>query len=62
MNTIRNNKGQAMGIVTEFGKIITLRDNRGKVLGTYDPKTNITRDSNGRSLGTGNQLTMLISV
>jgi hypothetical protein len=62
MNAIRNNKGQSVGVMTESGKITTLRDERGRVVGTYDSKTNITRDANGRSIGTGNLLTMLITI
>ena len=50
-----------------IGKIKTLSDGKmeirnpgGKLMGKYDPKSNVTRDSGGRKVGTGNLLTTLL--
>jgi hypothetical protein len=50
------------------GKIKTLsngklegRDANGRLKGTYDPRSNETRDSNGRVVGKGNVLAVLIT-
>jgi hypothetical protein len=37
------------------------RDANGRLKGTYDPKTDQTRDSNGRVVGRGNVLAALIT-
>jgi hypothetical protein len=37
-----------------------LRDSSGRLKGNYDPKTNQTKDSSGRLVGTGNLLTTLL--
>jgi len=37
-----------------------IRDASGRLKGHYDPKSNQTRDSSGRLVGTGNLLTTLL--
>jgi hypothetical protein len=37
-----------------------IRDARGKLLGTFDPKKNETRDAHGKLVGRGNLLSALI--
>ena len=37
------------------------RDANGRLKGTFDPKANETRDSNGRVVGRGNLLAALIT-
>lgn len=37
-----------------------LRDAHGKVKGTYNPKTNETRDERGKLVGNGNLLPMML--
>lgn len=37
-----------------------LRDFNGRILGRYDPKTNMTRDFYGRPVGKGNLLGTLL--
>lgn len=51
-----------------IGKIKTIangrlegRDANGRLKGTYDPKANETRDSNGRVVGKGNLLAAVIT-
>lgn len=40
---------------------IEIRDAKGKSKGKYDPKTDTTRDHQGKSVGKGNLLALLIS-
>lgn len=37
------------------------RDANGRLKGTYDPKTDQTRDSNGRVVGRGNVLAAVVT-
>ena len=56
----RDAKGRMLGIMEDQGDLIVLRDARGRQLGVYDKRMNVTRDSFGRMVGTGNLLTMLL--
>ena len=56
----RDAKGRMLGIMEDQGGIIVIRDARGRQLGNYDKRMNVTRDSFGRMVGTGNLLTMLL--
>ena len=47
-------------IVTESGGKQMARDARYDRVGEYDPKSDLTRDSHYRIIGTGNQLSALI--
>ena len=47
-------------ISTDSRGNMTIKDQLGVVLGTYDPKTNITRNFYGQVIGSGNLLTSLI--
>lgn len=47
-------------IVTESGGKQIARDARYNRVGEYDPKSDLTRDSHYRIIGTGNQLSALI--
>lgn len=58
---LRDNRGITIGrISTDRNGVQTIRDARGMKKGTYDPKTNKTRDDRGMSVGTGNLLTTLL--
>lgn len=62
INYLRDSKGRVNGIIEESvdgGQII--RSSYGKYLGTYDKRTDITRDAYGRYFGKGNLLTMLLA-
>lgn len=58
---LRDPSGRLLGRLRRCpdGKI-ELRTSLGKLLGTYDPRTNKTRDSLGRLVGRGNLLTSLL--
>lgn len=58
---LRDYQGKIIGRieVSPNGKK-TLIDFYGKILGTYDPKTNITKDFYGYIVGRGDCLTMLL--
>lgn len=59
--TLRDNLGFIIATITTNGKgIQTIKDPLGKILGTYDPKTNTTKNYLGQIIGTGNLLTSLI--
>ena len=59
--TLRDNLGFILATITTNSKgIQTIKDPLGKILGTYDPKTNTTRIFLGQVIGTGNLLTTLI--
>lgn len=59
--TLKNNLGVILATITTDSKgIETIKDPLGVVLGTYDPKTNTTRNFLGQIVGTGNLLATLI--
>ena len=58
---LRDRNGRKIGEIREIrGGKLEIRDNNGRKLGTYDPREDKTRDSNGRSIGYGNLLTTLL--
>ena len=59
---LRDKNGKHLGTIKKVsdGKY-ELRDASGKHLGTYYLKEDITRDAQGRKVGTGNLLTSLLS-
>ncbi|MEC7567060.1 MAG: hypothetical protein VX738_15370 [Planctomycetota bacterium] len=58
---IRNAKGQLIGTITDTaGGQQAARDAQGKYQGSYDPRSNVTRNAAGRVVGTGNLLASLI--
>lgn len=59
---LRDSNGRPIGTITTVanGKQEG-RDANGRLKGSYDPKTNHTRDSNGRVVGKGNMLAALVT-
>jgi len=58
---LRNQQGQTIAkIDTDSRGVMTIKTFTGKILGTYDPKSNITRNYLGQLIGTGNLLATLI--
>ena len=57
---LRDRSGRLLGKVREIGNKFELRDASGRLKGTYDPRSNETRDSNKRLVGKGNMLTNLL--
>ena len=58
---LRDSSGRLIGKIeiNSDGKQ-ELRDSSGCLKGNYDPKSNQTRDTSGRLVGTGNLLTTLL--
>ncbi len=57
---LRDNRGRLIGRIKETAGKQEIRNAQGKLLGRYDPKSNITRDAAGRRVGKGNLLTTLL--
>ncbi len=58
---LRSRSGHRIGTIeTDAKGVQTLRDPSGRKLGTYDPRTNKTREVSGHLVGTGNLLMTLI--
>ena len=54
---LKDSMGHTIGkISTASNGVQTIKDPRGSTKGTYDPKTNITKDVGGHRVGTGNLL------
>lgn len=54
---LRDRNGNIVGRVEESNGKIVGRDANGNYSGSYDPKSNTTRDVNGNIAGYGNQIT-----
>lgn len=59
---LRDRGGKLLGRIKQVGNgRFEGRDAGGRLKGTYDPKTNETRDPGGRLVGKGNMLSTLIT-
>ena len=59
---LRDEKGRTIGTIASTANgVLALRNAKGQSLGTYDPERNVTIDSKGRAIGTGNLLTTLLN-
>jgi hypothetical protein len=61
VQVLRDRRGQQIGTIRYLsnGKL-EVHDLTGRVRGTFDPKTNETRDSSGRLVSRGKRLSMLV--
>jgi len=61
-NVLRDRRGRQIGTIKQLsnGKM-EAHDVTGRVKGTFNPKTNETRDSSGRLVGRGNRLSILVT-
>lgn len=60
---LRDRGGRLLGTIRAMnGGRLEARDAGAGLKGTYDPKTNETRDARGQLVGTGNQLALLITL
>ena len=60
--TLRNSRGEVIGsIMTQSSGRQVFRSKSGKLLGSYEPQSNFTRDYTGRVVGIGNVLTYLVN-
>lgn len=58
---LRDKRNRSIGKVKQLGNgKLEIRDSANRFKGTYNPKTNETRDSRGRLFGKGNLLSMLL--
>ena len=59
---LRDSNNRPIGTITTTsnGKLEG-RDANGRLKGTYDPKSDQTRDSNGRVVGRGNMLAAVVT-
>jgi hypothetical protein len=61
-SVLKDQMGRSLGTVTvDRNGIQTLKSSTGIILGTYDPKTNVTKNYLGQIIGSGNVLSMLLS-
>ncbi len=59
---LRDRQGRIIGILERqrlTGKVVA-RDARGRLVGTYDERSQTTRDASGRLIGRGNLLPALL--
>jgi len=58
---LKDARGALIGrLSTDRNGIQTIKDHRGQRKGTYDPKTNRTKDARGAAVGMGNLLSSLL--
>ena len=57
---LKDKAGRTIGRISEVSGKFVIKDSAGRKKGEYDPKTNVTKDSSGRKVGTGNLLTTLL--
>ncbi len=57
---LKDSSGKKIGEIKDQGSRQKAYDAQGRLLGTYDSKTNVTLDAHGRRLGTGNLLATLV--
>ena len=56
---LRDAQGRQIGTIEDYGGRRKLRDATGRLLGEYDGR--VTRDANGRTIGQGDLLLMLLN-
>lgn len=59
-HALRDRKGVLFGWIEPQGYLLQARDRMGKLVGWYDPRLNVTRNSKGSVVGTGNWLSALL--
>ena len=59
-HALRDRRGGLFGWIEAQGYLLQARDKMGKPVGWYDPKLNVTRNSKGALVGTGNWLSALL--
>ena len=57
---LRDKRGCILGWLDQVNDKLYIRDWMGRICGWYEPKTNYTRDKQGRIVGRGNLLTTLL--
>jgi len=57
---LKDRMGNVLGEIKQQGSDLVITDKYGNVKGTYNPGSNITYDTNGSTMGSGNLLSSLI--
>jgi len=57
--TLKEKNGKLTGEIRDCGHMLEARDQKGRLVGSYDKKLNITRDKTGKTIGNGNLLKSL---
>lgn len=61
-SVLKDQMGRILGTISvDRNGIQTLKSSTGVILGTYDPKTNVTKSYLGQIIGSGNLLSMLLT-
>lgn len=61
-HALRDRRGVFFGWIEPQGYLLQARDRMGRLAGWYDPKLNVTRNSKGSVVGTGNWLSALLAL
>jgi len=59
-NPLRDRHGQLLGTLHQENGYTVIRDKHNNKLGAYNPRTDDTRDANGRLIGRGDLLGTLL--
>lgn len=63
VQVLKDKRGFTLGkIITASNGVQTIRDKKGSKKGTYDPRTDKTKDARGFSVGSGNLLSTLLDI
>jgi hypothetical protein len=58
---LKDKKGLTIGrITTDYRGVLIIKDPKGNTKGYYDPKTNVTKNFKGITVGSGNLLVSLL--
>jgi YD repeat-containing protein len=57
---LKDNQGHVLGRIQQVGPIQEIRDAQGHLKGSFDTRSNETRDNQGRLIGKGNLLATLL--
>jgi len=57
---LKDKRGFNVGEIREVNGKLQLHDKHGAIMGTYDPKGNVTKDKRGHIVGKGNLLGTLL--
>jgi YD repeat-containing protein len=57
---VKDSAGRKIGEIKQQGSRQKAYDAQGRLLGTYDSKTDVTLDVHGKRFGTGNLLATLV--
>lgn len=56
MEIVKDKNGKVLGFIKESGRETIATNTNGKIVGIYNPVTNLTKDANLRIISTGNSV------